>query len=181
MEAPGFVLNRFTVNVFNSAYYRINRAAATKSRQHYAPFFYPLDSIRDWNKMYGGTGMLQYQCVVPREQQRVTIDALLKAITASQQVSFLAVLKTFGNAASPGLLSFPRAGATLALDFPFRKERTLNLLARLDAIVAEAGGAVYPAKDGRMPPEMFRRSFPRWQELATDPAISSDFWRRVSQ
>lgn len=117
---------------------------------------------------------------MPSEQQRVAVDALLKAISDSQEVSFLAVLKTFGDLASPGLLSFPRAGATLALDFPFRKERTLSLMARLDAIVAEVGGAVYPAKDGRVPPEMFRRSFPRWQELAKDPAMNSDFWRRVS-
>jgi FAD/FMN-containing dehydrogenase len=180
-EAPGFALNRFTVGAFNSAYYRINRAVAGRNRQHYAPFFYPLDGIRDWNKMYGRTGMLQYQCVVPSGQQGVAIDALLKAITDSQEASFLAVLKTFGDLASPGLLSFPRAGATLALDFPFRNERTLSLLARLDAIVAEAGGAVYPAKDGRIPPEVFRRSFPRWQELAKDPRMNSDFWRRVSQ
>jgi FAD/FMN-containing dehydrogenase len=180
LEAPALALNRFTVSAFNSAYYHSNRAFARRSRQHYAPFFYPLDGIRDWNKMYGRIGMLQYQCVVPSEQQRVAVDALLKAISDSQEVSFLAVLKTFGDLASPGLLSFPRAGATLALDFPFRKERTLSLMARLDAIVAEVGGAVYPAKDGRVPPEMFRRSFPRWQELAKDPAMNSDFWRRVS-
>lgn len=181
IEAPGFALNRFTVQAFNSAYYHINRAGAGRSRQHYAPFFYPLDGIRDWNKLYGRSGMLQYQCVVPSGQQVVAVDALLKTITDSREVSFLAVLKTFGDLASPGLLSFPRAGATLALDFPFRSERTLSLLARLDAIVATAGGAVYPAKDGRIPPEMFRRSFPRWQELAKDPAINSDFWRRVSR
>jgi FAD/FMN-containing dehydrogenase len=154
---------------------------AGKSRQHYAPFFYPLDGVRDWNKLYGRRGMLQYQCVIPRDQQRLAVDALLKAITASGQASFLAVLKTFGDLISPGLLSFPRAGATLALDFPFRKEPTLALLSRLDAIVAEAGGALYPAKDGRMTEDMFRRSFPRWEELAKDPAINSDFWRRVAQ
>ena len=108
---------------------------AGKSRQHYAPFFYPLDDVRDWNKLYGRRGMLQYQCVIPRDQQRLAVDALLKAITASGQASFLAVLKTFGDLISPGLLSFPRAGATLALDFPFRKVPTLALLSRLDAIV----------------------------------------------
>jgi len=79
------------------------------------------------------------------------------------------------------LLSFPRPGATLALDFPSRGELTLALLARLDAIVAEAGGALYPAKDGRMSRDMFRRSFPNWQRLVKDPAMSSDFWRRVAE
>jgi FAD/FMN-containing dehydrogenase len=181
LEAPSFALNRFTVNTFNSAYYRLSRAMAGESCQHYAPFFYPLDGVRDWNKLYGRSGMLQYQCVIPRDQQRLAVDALLKAITASGQASFLAVLKTFGDLISPSLLSFPRAGATLALDFSFRKVPTLALLSRLDAIVAEAGGALYPAKDGRMTEDMFRRSFPRWEELAKDPAINSDFWRRVAQ
>jgi L-gulonolactone oxidase len=181
LEAPEFVLNRLTVSAFNSAYFRFNRATAGKSRQHYAPFFYPLDGMRDWNKLYGQRGMLQYQCVIPRDQQRVAVDALLEEITVSGQASFLAVLKTFGDLPSPGLLSFPRAGATLALDFQFHQESTLALLARLDAIVAAEGGDLYPAKDGRMPAEMFRQSFPRWQELAKDPTINSDFWRRVGQ
>jgi L-gulonolactone oxidase len=181
IEAPSFALNRLTVGALNCAYHRLNSAKAGKSRKHYAPFFYPLDALRDWNRLYGRRGMLQYQCVIPRDNQRDAIGALLKAIAASGQASFLAVLKTFGDLLSPGLLSFPRAGATLALDFPFRGDVTLTLMARLDAIVGEAGGALYPAKDGRMPPEMFRSSFPRWQQLVKDPAMNSDFWRRVAQ
>ena len=114
----------------------------------------------DWNRLYGRRGMLQYQCVIPRGNERDAIGALLDVITASGQASFLAVLKTFGDLPSPGLLSFSRAGATLALDFPYRGEVTLNLMAQLDAIVSEAGGALYPAKDGRMTRELFRRSFP---------------------
>jgi FAD/FMN-containing dehydrogenase len=180
IEAPGFALNGLTVSAFNSAYYRFN-VAARKSRQHYAQFFYPLDAVRGWNRLYGRYGMLQYQCVIPPDNQREGIAALLDVIAASGQGSFLAVLKTFGDLRSPGLLSFPRPGATLALDFPFRGEVTLTLMARLDAIVAEAGGALYPAKDGRMPGEMFRRSFPKWAQLVKDPAMSSDFWRRVAQ
>jgi hypothetical protein len=125
--------------------------------------------------------MLQYQCVIPRDNQRDGIGAMLDVITSSGQASFLAVLKTFGDLVSPGLLSFPRAGATLALDFPFRGDATLKLLARLDAIVRESGGALYPAKDGRMPRDVFRDSFPRWEQLVKDPAMSSDFWRRVAQ
>jgi len=141
-EAPSFALNRLTGRAFNNVYYHLNSAKAGKSRQHYAPFFYPLDAVRDWNRLYGRRGMLQYQCVIPRDNQRDAIDALLDVITASGQASFLAVLKTFGDLPSPGLLSFPRPGATLALDFPFRGDATLKLMTRLDAIVAEAGGAL---------------------------------------
>jgi FAD/FMN-containing dehydrogenase len=181
IEAPGMALNRLTVGAFNEAYHRANSAKAGKSRQHYAPFFYPLDAIGGWNKLYGRRGMLQYQCVVPRETQRDAIRALLDVIADSGQASFLAVLKTFGDLPSPGLLSFPRPGATLALDFPFRGDTTLKLMARLDAIVADAGGALYPAKDGRMSGDMFRRSFPKWGKFMKDPALESDFWRRVTQ
>jgi hypothetical protein len=125
--------------------------------------------------------MLQYQCVVPRDHQRDAVSALLDVIAGSGQASFLAVLKTFGDLPSPGLLSFPRPGATLALDFPFRGDVTLKLMAQLDAIVREANGALYPAKDGRMPGEMFRLSFPQWEKLAKDPAMNSDFWRRAAR
>jgi hypothetical protein len=117
-EAPGFALNRLTVSAFNNVYHRLNSAKAGTSRQHYASFFYPLDAVLDWNRLYGRRGMLQYQCVIPRGSERDAIGALLDVITASGQASFLAILKTFGDLLSPGLLSFPRAGATLALDFP---------------------------------------------------------------
>ena len=170
-----------TVGAFNNLYHRLNSAKAGTSRQHYAAFFYPLDAMLDWNRLYGRRGMLQYQCVIPRGNERDAIGALLDVITASGQASFLAVLKTFGDLPSPGLLSFSRAGATLALDFPYRGEATLKLMARLDAIVSEAGGALYPAKDGRMTSELFRRSFPRWEQVVRDTALSSDFWRRVGE
>ena len=180
-EAPGFPVNRLTVGAFNNVYHRLNSAKAGTGRQHYAAFFYPLDAMLDWNRLYGRRGMLQYQCVIPRGNERDAIGALLDVITTSGQASFLAVLKTFGDLPSPGLLSFSRAGATLALDFPYRGEATLNLMAQLDAIVSDAGGALYPAKDGRMTRELFRRSFPKWELLIRDPAMSSDFWQRVAE
>src|SRR5262245_22956230 len=122
--------------------------------------------------------MLQYQCVIPRGPDRDAIPLLLNEITRSGQASFLAVLKTLGEPTSPGLLSFPRPGTTLALDFPNRGMETLSLMARLDRIVGDADGALYPAKDGRMSAHLFRQSFPRWQEFLKekDPAMSSDFW-----
>jgi FAD/FMN-containing dehydrogenase len=178
-DAPEFALNSLTIGAFNKLYFRANKARAGRSRQHYASFFYPLDAIHDWNRLYGRRGMLQYQCVVPRRRERDAIANLLDVIGSSGQASFLAVIKTFGDLDSPGLLSFPRAGATLALDFPYRGDATLALMSHLDAIVAEAGGALYPAKDGRMSGEMFRRSFPRWEGMSKDPGADSDFWRRV--
>lgn len=183
MEGPSALLNRFTIAAFNEFYHRSKSAKAGTSREHYTPFFYPLDAILNWNRLYGKNGMFQYQCVIPFSAARDGIAGLLDEITRSGQASFLAVLKTFGERASPGLLSFPRAGATLALDFPNRGADTLALMSRLDAIVSEAGGALYPAKDGRLTPDLFRRSFPRWQEFIKhkDPGMNSDFWRRVAE
>jgi FAD/FMN-containing dehydrogenase len=92
------------------------------------------------------------------------------------------VLKTFGDVPSPGMLSFPLPGANLALDFPNGGEATLRLFERLDAIVRDAGGRLYPAKDARMPGALFRAGYPRWQEFSqhVDPKFSSNFWRRVT-
>ena len=178
-DFPGFALSRLPVRAFNGLHYHAARRG--ESRAHLEPFFYPLDAIGGWNRMYGRRGFVQHQCVVPMGPAREAVRALLDAITASGEASFLSVLKVFGDRPSPGLLSFPRPGVTLALDFPMRGERTLALLERLDAIVMEAGGAIYPAKDARMSGETFRRSFPRLAEFLPhiDPAFSSSFWRRV--
>jgi FAD/FMN-containing dehydrogenase len=107
---------------------------------------------------------------------------MLERISHSGQASFLAVLKQFGDLASPGMMSFPRPGVTLALDFPNRGAVTASLFAELDAIVREAGGAIYPAKDARMRGEDFRRFYPQWEQFAhwRDPQCSSSFWRRVT-
>jgi L-gulonolactone oxidase len=180
-DAPEFALNPLTVGAFNELYHAFGRAKAGVRRQHYAPFFYPLDAVLDWNRLYGRRGMLQFQCVIPPTSQREATAALLDVVTISRQASFLAVIKTFGDLPSPGLLSFPRAGTTLTLDFPYRGEATLALLARLESIVEQAGGALYPAKDCRMSREMFRQSFPGWERLIKDPKMSSDFWRRVAE
>jgi L-gulonolactone oxidase len=132
--------------------------------------------------MYGKRGLHQYQSVVPQAAARDATQAMLEAIANSGEGSFLAVLKTFGDRPSPGMLSFPVAGTTLALDFANRGESTLRLMARLDAIVREAGGRLYPAKDGRIPAEMFRAGYPNWAVFGrhVDPGFSSHFWRRVN-
>jgi FAD/FMN-containing dehydrogenase len=150
---------------------------------HYLPYFYPLDGIADWNRMYGPRGFLQHQCVLPPAQARDGIAALLGEIAGSGAGSFLAVLKEFGERPALGMLSFPRPGTTLALDFPNTGPAVFALLDRLDAIVDAAGGAVYPAKDARMSGASFRKAFPRWPEFQahTDPRFSSGFWRRVME
>jgi len=120
--------------------------------------------------------------VLPFDGGLAGIRGVLDAIARSGQGSFLAVLKTFGSAPSPGLLSFPRQGVTLALDFPRRGERTFALFRELEGLVLEQGGALYPAKDLVMSPRMFRASYPRAPELARlrDPRFESTFWRRVT-
>jgi FAD/FMN-containing dehydrogenase len=183
VELPSVALNKLSVTAFNEFFYNLHRMRKKTVRQHYSQFFYPLDSVLNWNRLYGSRGMLQYQCVIPWGDERAVMRALLDEISRSGSASFLAVLKTLGNLPSPGMMSFPRQGATLALDFPNRGEKTLALMGRLDAIVREADGALYPAKDGRMPADLFRRSYPRWEAFAAqkDPMLNSDFWRRVAE
>jgi FAD/FMN-containing dehydrogenase len=126
---------------------------------------------------------MQYQCVVPPTGAEHCIARLVRIIASAGGGSFLAVLKQFGALPSPGMLSFPRPGATLALDFPNNGKRTLRLLDELDDVVAGAGGAVYPAKDARMSGRHFRQYFPAWESFSQyiDPHFSSSFWRRVME
>ncbi|MCR9073528.1 MAG: FAD-binding oxidoreductase [Alphaproteobacteria bacterium] len=182
IDAPGGLLNSVTVGAFNRLY-RARPGARFQGRQHYDPFFYPLDRLRDWNRMYGPRGFYQWQCAVPVDSMREATRTLLDTVAASGDASFLAVLKTFGDVPSPGILSFPMPGATLALDFANRGQETLSLLARLDRVVAEVGGRLYPAKDGRLPQAMFRAGFPRWSDLEAvrDPILMSSFWRRMTE
>jgi FAD/FMN-containing dehydrogenase len=181
VDVPNFILNSTSVSTFNALYFLRNKTMAGVKRQHYSSFLFPLDAVSNWNRLYGNLGFYQYQCVVPFDASRIAVTALLEEVVRSRQASFLTVIKTFGERSSPGLLSFPRPGVTLALDFPNRGRKTLTVMSRLDAIVREAGGALYPAKDGRMPKDMFQHSFPKWAEFKKfkDPAMSSDLWRRV--
>jgi FAD/FMN-containing dehydrogenase len=180
-DAPPGLLNRYTVGAFNAAYYwkqmrrRVRRVVDPES------FFYTLDGIRGWNRLYGRAGFFQYQCLVPLDAGPMAMREILTRVARSGQASFLAVLKVFGDLPSPGMLSFPRAGVTLALDVPNKGASTLTLFEDLDRVVSSAGGAVYPAKDARMSPAQFRESFPRLEEFARyiDPGFSSTFWRRV--
>lgn len=181
-DLPAHTLNGTTIRLFNTMYNRLQQRGEPRQRTHYAPFFYPLDSIRNWNRMYGAAGLYQYQCVIPHVCAQDATEELVRVIAASGAGSFLAVLKTLGGRSAGGYVSFPLEGATLALDFANRGAETLHLMARLDRIVAQAGGRLYAAKDGRMPAIMFQSGYPDWTHLNVlkDPATSSDFWRRVS-
>ncbi len=181
-DPPISLVNGLSLRCFNALYYR--QPTSPHGRlSHYAPYFYPLDSIRDWNRIYGRKGFYQYQCVLPPENARDATAALLDAIAQSGEGSFLAVLKTFGNRTAPGMLSFARPGTTLALDFPDKGASTHALFRQLDTIVMAAKGALYPAKDARMPGELFRAGYPQWEEFAQfiDPAFMSHFWKRVTE
>ena len=178
---PVSLVNQLSLKPFNALYFRSQVAKTGPSLSHYVPFFYPLDGLLEWNRMYGPKGFYQYQCVVPRSVGQDATQAMLAAIARSGTGSFLAVLKTFGERAAPGLLSFPQPGVTLALDFPNQADRTFALFDRLDAIVAEAQGRLYPAKDARMTRELFRSGYPALDQFLPfrDPGISSAFSRRV--
>jgi len=181
-DPPLSLVARPTLRVFNELFFRKQVRSVQSGLEHYAPFFYPLDGIDQWNRIYGPAGFLQYQSVVPLAVSRDATREMLRCIAQSGQGSFLSVLKVFGDRAPAGLLSFPRPGVTLALDFPFKGRSTLRLCDTLDALVAHAGGAIYPAKDARMSPRMFAAGYPRLDQFrrSLDPAFSSSFWRRVT-
>ena len=165
----------------NTAYFNIKKWQAGRSTAHYETFFYPLDNLLEWHRMYGPKGFYQYQSVVPRAVGHDAVQEMLTEITRSGEGSFLAVLKTFGNRQALGMMSFPEPGVTLALDFPNKGERTLKLFKRLDAIVRAAKGRLYLAKDARMPRDLFEAGYPRLPEFLhyRDPGISSALSRRL--
>ncbi|MGO8972896.1 MAG: FAD-dependent oxidoreductase [Steroidobacteraceae bacterium] len=179
---PVPLVNRASLRLFNYLYYERASAVQNDALWHYRPFLYPLDSIMNWNMIYGPHGFFQYQCVVPERDAEASVHEILRRVSRSGVGSFLAVLKNFGTSAPVGMLSFARPGTTLALDFPNRGEVTLKLLESLDEITRAAGGAVYPAKDARMSPAAFQQYFPKWTRFTefVDPKFSSSFWRRVT-
>ncbi|YBV97145.1 FAD-binding oxidoreductase [Phyllobacteriaceae bacterium JZ32] len=181
-ELPFSALNRPSLKLFNTAYHHLKGRRGEPHLSSYEQFFYPLDSLRGWNRLYGPAGLYQHQSVIPYARARETIPAMLAATRRAGQVSFLTVLKRFGTIRSPGLLSFPQPGYTLTLDFPNRGAKTLELLSELDRLTIEAEGRVNPYKDQRMSAATFAASFPQWRRLEEqrDPAFSSNFWQRTA-
>lgn len=181
MTPPFSTINRLSLRLFNTAYYHGHRAGRHSSQMRYESFFYPLDRILNWNRVYGIRGFQQYQCAIPENNAPAAIRDLLDAIATAHSGSFLAVLKRFGTMISPGHLSFPIPGATLALDFPQQDEATAQLFVKLDAIVREAGGRIYPAKDAHISGADFRAFYPTWKhhDSLCDPVLISRFWQRI--
>jgi len=181
VDAPNFMLNPLSIKAFNFAYYNKQLGKQKKADVHYDPFFFPLDAVHDWNRIYGKRGFFQYQFVLPTTKDNAAVREILSLISDSGQGSFLAVIKTFGDIPSPGILSFPRPGITVALDFPNCGKKTHKLFEQMDEIVLKNNGRLYPAKDACMPAELFAQTYPETQQFLPfmDPAFSSSFWRRV--
>ena len=143
---PSFVLNSFSVRAFNFLYFNKQRQKVVKNFIDYETFFYPLDAINDWNKIYGKGGFIQYQMVIPKENGKEGMRRILETIAKSGNGSFLAVLKLFGKNNPLAYNSFPMEGYTLALDFKINS-KLKKLVAQLDDIVEEFGGRIYLTKD----------------------------------
>jgi decaprenylphospho-beta-D-ribofuranose 2-oxidase len=184
-DFPARLLNPLAVAAFNSAFYRWQGRRTEPFLVHPDRFFFPLDRIEDWNRLYGKRGFVQYQCVLPLISARESLQKLLHETQHSRRASFLAVLKRFGPQGQ-GLLSFPLEGYTLTMDFPVKDSALFSFLDRLDEIVVKHGGRVYLAKDARMRAEVFREMYPRFGEWSQakrniDPQnlFDSDLARRL--
>lgn len=158
IDLPGVTLNRYSIRLFNALYHRAGRRRSGVQLVDWDRYFYPLDAILGWNRIYGRKGFVQFQCVLPLPESKVGLAALLREIARAGQGAFLAVLKRFG--AQDSAFSFPMEGYTLALDFPV-SATTLALLDRLDRITIDHGGRFYLAKDSRMSAATFAAAEPR--------------------
>jgi decaprenylphospho-beta-D-ribofuranose 2-oxidase len=159
---PSFVLNGHSMKIFNALIYAKNYKKEMNSVVHYDGFFYPLDSILEWNKIYGKKGFVQYQFVLPFDKSKEGLKNILARINKMGMASFLAVLKLFGE--QDDLISFPMKGYTLALDFPIRPG-LFEFLDELDQVVAGYGGRIYLSKDARMKKEIFWNTYPHAKEF----------------
>ncbi len=183
MDLPGWALNPTTIKAFNLVY-DWAKGRRTEFVCDYDQFFYPLDGIQGWNRMYGKRGFLQYQYVLPTATAREGTRLVLERLSQAKKASFLAVLKRFGPQGE-GWLSFPTEGLTLALDIPF-SDGLLTFLDELDDIVLSHGGRLYMAKDARMKPAVLRSGYPRLGDFcefkkSIDPEgrFDSDMARRL--
>jgi FAD/FMN-containing dehydrogenase len=181
-DPPLPLIGKATLRAFNALYRRQTGGREKSARVGYQPFFYPLDRIGAWNRLYGPRGLLQHQSVVPLDGGIEVMADLLACSQRANLGSFLTVLKVFGNKPSPGLMSFPKPGLTLTLDFANSGPAVFTLLDDLDRVVVTAGGRINPYKDARMSRATFAASFPQAPALKPhiDPAFQSLFWSRVT-
>lgn len=182
VDFPGFALNSWSIKAFNTLFYAANR---DKVRQpvDYDKYFYPLDGIRQWNRMYGKKGFIQYQAAFPFSE-RAGLVKMLEHLARAQRASFLVVLKCFGES-GPGLLSYPMPGYTLALDIPNRTGLE-SFTRELDRILLDHGGRLYLAKDALTAPDTFAAMYPKLEafrairaELDPEDVMDSNMSRRL--
>ena len=169
IELPSFALNKLSVKVFNSLVYLKNGTG--ESIQYYEPYFYPLDSILNWNNIYGRRGLVQYQLVVPADKGRESIEKILKKVVEFGGGSFLAVLKKMGK--QQGLLSFPIEGYTLSMDFAMKKG-LIEMCRELDKIVIDYGGRTYLTKDSILTEETFKKMYDGYWQKWMDVKMKYD-------
>lgn len=172
-HTPGLLLNRYSMSLFNNTYYGLHNKSQPDQQVHYERYFFPLDRIQSWNRLYGRRGFLQYQLVLPLPAAKEGIRQILERVADAGKGSFLAVLKQFGPG-NDNYLSFPCEGITLTLDF--KKEASVfGLLEELDKIVLAHQGRLYLAKDARMTAETFKACYPNWEEfLAVKQQVDPD-------
>jgi decaprenylphospho-beta-D-ribofuranose 2-oxidase len=182
---PGGMLNRLSIRAFNELWFRKAPVSRRDELQSIATYFYPLDIVRHWNRLYGPRGFVQWQFVVPDAAVDL-LRAIIERLAAAGAASFLTVLKRFGPA-NPGPLSFPAPGWTLALDMAAATRGLADVLDDLDRQVVDAGGRIYLAKDSRVAPELVAAMYPRlgeWQRVQArlDPGgeLQSDLARRLN-
>jgi len=159
-ELPGWILSRTAIRAFNFLYYWKHWRPVHRGPVHPQSFFYPLDSLLHWNRMYGRRGFTQYQCVVPQKDSNGPARRFLELLTSQGGASFLAVIKDTG-AEGKGMISFPKPGISIALDIPVRPGQTQALVDRLNELVIAEGGRIYLSKDAFTRPEHFRAMEPR--------------------
>lgn len=162
-DMPAFLINKFTLGLFNDAYFNLKKKVHRESTVNYDTYFFPLDNIGNWNRLYGARGFLQYQFVLPLDTALEGISQVLFKVSGAGKGSFLSVLKKFGKA-NANLLSFPQPGYTLSLDFK-REKSLFPLLDGLDEIVLAHGGKIYLAKDARMSESVFKAGYPEWEKF----------------
>ncbi|TMO83722.1 FAD-binding oxidoreductase [Pseudoalteromonas spongiae] len=162
-DFPSFVLNPYSIQAFNSLYYNKQLAVTKRNKVHYDTFFYPLDGISNWNKIYGKHGFTQYQFVIPKSAGLEGLTEILQSISDSKLGSFLAVLKVCGPE-NDNYLSFPLEGYSLALDFKISKE-VFALLSKLDRVVQKHNGRIYLTKDVCMNEAMFKATYTQWEKF----------------
>jgi len=181
LTPPISLVNRLSISAINRIYLHRTKSTWTSNTRHYTKFFYPLDHVRNWNRMYGPRGFYQFQNLLPFSEAETALVRILELIQRSGQGSFLVVLKTFGTKSSGGYLSFPRPGATLAIDFPNRGKKTTELLGKLLDVTMRHNGVVYPAKSAVINLHALKSLTTRWDDFQSqrDFGFDSELMKRL--